>query len=211
MLGLDRQTIRNDGGSDISRRAFDFGRKGALKINDVFWSMFLNNSDFFKSANNNLLSSAGALSIDSLSNLVALFDAQTDKNGAPIGIDASILLVSPQNEIMANHLFNDREIRNTTANKEYFISNPHAGKYRPVKSRYLANSKYTGYSADDYYLLADPRSYATIQLAFLDGKETPYIESSAAEFDTLGIQWRGYFDFGVTLADPKAGVKGDKA
>ena len=95
--------------------------------------------------------------------------------------------------------------------KEYFINNPWAGKFRPVKSRYLANTKYTGYSADDYYLLADPKALPVIQLAFLDGKDTPYIESSAAEFDTLGIVWRGYFDFGATLADPKGGVKGDKA
>jgi len=211
MFQLDRQTIRNDATNDISRKAFDFGRKGGLKINDVFWSIFLNNADFFKSANNNIVTSAGALSIDALSNLVAKFDEQTDESGAPIGLDASILLVSPQNEIMANHLFNDREIRNTTANKEYFISNPHAGKYRPVKSRYLSNPKYTGYSADDYYLLADPKVLPVMQICFLDGKETPYVESSAAEFDTLGISWRAFFDFGATKAEPKAGVKGDKA
>ena len=210
-FALDRQTIRNDAGNDIASKAFQFGRKGALKINDIFWSIFLNNSNFFKNDNNNIVTSAGELSITALSNLVAKFDAQTDKNGAPIGIDASILLVPPALETIAYHLFNDREIRNNTANKEYFINNPWAGKFRPVKSRYLANTKYTGYSADDYYLLADPKALPVIQLAFLDGKDTPYIESSAAEFDTLGIVWRGYFDFGATLADPKGGVKGDKA
>lgn len=211
MFALDRQTIRNDATNDIATKAFEFGRKGGLKINDIFWAVFLNNSSFFSAGNNNLLTSAGALSIDSLTNLVAKFDALTDGNGAPIGIDASKLLVSPSNAVMAEHLYADSEIRNTTSNKEYFTKNPWVGKFKPVKSRYLSNSKYTGYSADDYYLLADPVAVPAIQIGFLDGKETPYIESSAAEFDTLGIQWRGYFDFGVTLADPNGGVKADKA
>lgn len=210
-FALDRQTIRNDATNDISGKAFQFGRKGALKINDIFWRIFLDNSNFFKTANNNIVASAGELSISSLSNLIAKFDAQVDKNGAPIGLDASILLVPPALETIAYHLYNDREIRNTTANKEYFTTNPHAGKFRPVKSRYLANTKYTGASDDDYYLLASPAALPVIQLAFLDGKDTPYVESSAAEFDTLGIVWRGYFDFGATLANPQGGVKGDKA
>lgn len=208
---IDRQTIRNDDTNSISRNAFEFGRKGGLKLNDVFWTIFLNNADFFKAANNNLLTNAGALSIDSLSNLVALFDAQTDANGAPIGIDADRLLVAPSNEVMANHLYNDRDIRSNVSNKEYFTSNPHAGKYRPIKSRYLANSKYTGYSADDFYIFCDPNIMAAMQVCFLDGREEPYIEAFDAEFDTLGVRYRSYFDFGVALADPKAGAKADKA
>ena len=211
MFGIDRQTIRNNAGNEIADKAFQLGRKGALKINDVFWRIFLNNGSFFTAGNKNLLSSAGELSISSLTNLVALFNAQTDKNGAPIGAEARILLVPSTLEQIAGQLCNDREIRNNTANKEYFTTNPHAGKYRYVMSRYLNNALYTGNSNDDYYLLADPRALPVIQLAFLDGKETPYIESSLASFDTLGINWRAYFDFGATLADPKGGVKGDKA
>ena len=208
---IDRQTIRNDDTNAISDNAFQFGRKGGLKLNDVFWAMFLNNGNFFKTANKNLLQAAGALSIASLGNLAALYDAQVDENGNPIGIDADRLLVSPENYVLAEQLFRDREIRNTTANKEYTTANPMAGKYRPIKSRYLSNTKYTGYSADDFYLFCDPQIAATMQVCFLDGRETPYVEVFDAEFDTLGVRYRSYFDFGVTLADPKAGAKADKA
>jgi hypothetical protein len=46
-----------------------------------------------------------------------------------------------------------------------------------------------------------------IQIAFLDGQQTPIINQSETAFNTLGMQMRGYFDFGVALQDPRAIVK----
>lgn len=33
------------------------------------------------------------------------------------------------------------------------------------------------------------------------------IESGDADFNQLGMQWRGYFDFGVAMQDSRAAVK----
>jgi hypothetical protein len=41
-------------------------------------------------------------------------------------------------------------------------------------------------------------------MAFLNGNRIPVIESEDAEFDTLGMQWRAYHDFGVGFEDPVA-------
>ena len=46
-----------------------------------------------------------------------------------------------------------------------------------------------------------------IEVAFLNGQESPTIETAEADFNVLGIQMRGYHDFGVALQEPKAGVK----
>ena len=46
-----------------------------------------------------------------------------------------------------------------------------------------------------------------IEVALLNGQESPTIETAEADFNTLGIQMRGYHDFGCALQDPKAGVR----
>ena len=43
--------------------------------------------------------------------------------------------------------------------------------------------------------------------AFLNGNESPTIETADADFSVLGIQMRGFHDFGVSLQDPRGGVK----
>ena len=71
-------------------------------------------------------------------------------------------------------------------------------------SRYLGNTKYTGNSQKAWYLLSDPNDLPVIEVAFLNGQESPTIESAEADFKYLGIQMRGYHDFGVALQDPSA-------
>ena len=46
-----------------------------------------------------------------------------------------------------------------------------------------------------------------IEVAFLNGQQQPTIESARADFDTLGIDLRGFFDFGVDWIDYRGGVK----
>ena len=44
-------------------------------------------------------------------------------------------------------------------------------------------------------------------MAFLNGQRQPTVESADADFDTLGIQVRGYFDFGVSKGDKRAAYR----
>ena len=105
---------------------------------------------------------------------------------------------------MATVLQKSLEIRDTTASTKYPIANPHAGKFRTEVSRYLANTRYTGASAKAWYLLASPADLPVIEVAFLNGQESPTIETAEADFNVLGIQMRGYHNFGVALQDPCA-------
>lgn len=86
-------------------------------------------------------------------------------------------------------------------------TNPHKGKYKPVVSPYLSDSRFTGYSTTAYYLIADPNDVPVIEVVFLDGVQTPTVETADANFSQLGIEMRGYFDFGVRLQEYRGGVR----
>ena len=204
MFSIDEMDIINDDLNAINQRAFQFGRKASLKLNKVFWTLFQADTDFFKTANNNVITGAGALSADSLAKLVKAFRKQTDVNGDILGYEPRILLVPAALEVEAQKLYSDAEIRDTTASKQYLTGNPWRGKFSPVASAYLT-------SDDDYYLLADPTIAATMQVAFLNGQQAPVVESNPTNFDTFGISYRGKFSFGVAFMDTKAGIKGVKA
>ncbi|MCC7409949.1 MAG: hypothetical protein IT442_17920, partial [Phycisphaeraceae bacterium] len=53
----------------------------------------------------------------------------------------------------------------------------------------------------------DPSNLPAFQVAFLQGRRQPTIETADAVFNTLGIQMRCYFDFGVAQLDYRGAVK----
>jgi hypothetical protein len=76
-------------------------------------------------------------------------------------------------EMHPTRLFKSLEIRDTTASTQYPVANPHAGKFRVEVSRYLSNTQYTGFSDKAWYLLAAPTDLPVIEVAFLNGQESP--------------------------------------
>jgi len=208
MLAIDRRDIINDDLGAITTVPRKLGRGSGLKINDIFWTIFLDSASFFTAGNKNYLTGTDTvLSIDGLSKAEKAFMDQVDSDGKPIGIMPQIMLVPTALSAMATQLFKSVEIRDTTASTKYPVANPHQGKFRAEVSRYLSNSSYTGNSEKAWYLLADPTDLPVIEVAFLNGQESPTIETAEADFNVLGVQMRGYHDFGVALQDPKGGVK----
>ncbi len=208
VLSIDRRDIINDDLGAITTVPRKLGRGSGLKINDVFWTTFLDNASFFSSANNNYLEGADtALSIDGLTKAEVAFMDQVDSDGKPIGIMPSILLVPTALSATGSQLYKSMELRDTTSNTRYPVANPHQGKFRVEVSRYLSNAHYPGSSSKAWYLLATPDDLPVIEVAFLNGRESPTIETAEADFSVLGIQMRGYHDFGVAKQDPRGGVK----
>jgi hypothetical protein len=208
VLSIDRRDIINDDLDAITTVPRKLGRGSGLKINDVFWSIFLNNATFFSAANKNFISGATtALSIDGLTEGEVTFMNQVDGDGKPIGVMPAILLVPTGLSAIGSQLFKSMELRDTTSNVKYPVSNPHQGKFRVEVSRYMSNAQYTGNSSKAWYLLAEPTDLPVIEVAFLNGQESPTIETAEADFHVLGVQMRGYHDFGCALQDPRGGVK----
>lgn len=209
MLGVDRRDLINDDTGALTGAARRVGRGGALKINDIFWTVFLNNSSFFTAGNANVITGGtSALSSGALKLADAKFRVQTDADGLPIASSPRLLVVPPTLWYTARELMNSSlNVGTTTANTLLPASNIFQGSYQVVTSPYMENTSYTGNSTAAWYLLADPADIPVIEGVFLNGRDTPTVETAEADFNQLGVSWRGYLDFGFALYEYRGGVR----
>jgi hypothetical protein len=216
MLGLDRQDIINDDMGAFDDLRTRLGAGAATKFNNIFWAAFMNNSAFFTAARANYIATATAnlgLDGEGLKEGLAAFDnlKPTAVAGEAIRIGGrpEILLVPPELFWIAQQIYQSSNVNTGGAATSASVPNANvfAGLYRPVKSAWLSDSAFTGYGAKIWYLLRNPRILPAMVVSFLNGQQTPTVESSDADFNTLGIQFRGYHDFGCDKAEYLCGVK----
>jgi hypothetical protein len=205
MIGISREDWINDDTGALAGMSREMGIGAGDAINNVFWTVFLNNSAFFAAGNNNV--STGVPSLTSLAAADSVFRLQTKPNGRPLGLEPAILLVPTALRITAMGLMTDTMVGTTTANTLMPAQNILAGAYRVVSSPYMSNSAFTGYSAVAWYLLANPSQLSTIEGVFLNGQETPTVEQADFDWNTLGTSMRGYIDFGFAQQEFRAGVR----
>ena len=205
MIALTRQMIINDDLGAFLQIPRIIGRMSALKREEAVFELLLTNpNDFFGTGHQNFLSGADtALSIAALTVAEQKFLDQVDADGKPILLSPAILLVPTSLKVAAQQLMTETRVNETTAQgKPSPAGNPHVGKWRPLASPYLNAQGLTGSSAKAWYLFANPADVAAMEIAYLRGRRTPTIESGETSFNTLGMQWRGYFDFGVAMQEP---------
>ena len=210
MFSLSRQMIINDDLGAFAEIPQQIGYGAGEAIALALWTLLLSNpSSFFASGNGNYAEGAAtALSLASLSAAELLFLNQTKPNGRPLGVAAQKLVVPNALKPEAERLMKSLTVNELTAEDTPSpVANTHAGKWDVVPSSYLANSTITGYSALAWYLFADPNRLAALEVAFLNGLDRPTVEKADADFDTLGVQFRGYIDFGVKEQEHRAAVK----
>jgi hypothetical protein len=200
MSSITRTDLINDDLSALTALPAKIGRGGALTLNDTFWAAFQDDSTFFTTARGNKKTSAGALSLSNLKAIATLFRKMKDPDGNPVAVDPRILLVPADIELAAAEIMGSSLlVGGSSAAPD---RNVLAGRYQVVSTSYLT-------SAEDYYLLASPADMPVMEVAFLNGVQSPIVETAEADFNTLGVQMRGYFDFGVAKAEYLAGVKAD--
>ena len=200
MTSVTRADLINDDLGALTAVPQRIGRGGAVKLNDVFWTAFQDDSSFFTTARGNKKTTAGALSLSNLKAIATLFRKLKDADGNPVAVDPRILLVPADIELAAAEIMGSSLlVGGSSAGPD---RNVLAGRYQVVSTSYLS-------SAEDYYLLASPADLPVMEVAFLNGVQSPVVETAEADFNTLGVQMRGYFDFGVSKAEYLAGVKAD--
>lgn len=209
MLTITRKMLIDDDLSALAQLPGRLGRGAALAFNSAFWTEFLaDGSTFYTSGRGNYLSGANsALSVDSLTAAEVAFMSQTDPDGNPMAIAPATLLVPPSLYVPATLLMRSTEIRDTTASTKYPTLNPHSGKFGVVQTTYLNTATVAGGSSTHWFLLANPSDVGVIEVAFLNGNETPIVEQAQADFSTLGIQMRGYWDFGAKKQEYRSAIK----
>ncbi len=212
MFNLDRRTIIND---DLG--AFDDLRKqlgdGAYQsLNETFWTVFMANSSLFSAGNKNYITGADSVLDDTGAGLqkgITAFRKMETADGKRLDGNPTILLIPPELEAPALRLYQSTNVNTGGASTKDTVGNAniYASKYRPVVSNWLSNTAITGNSTTAWYLLRDPSDEPAIVVSFLDGVDTPTIEATDSDFNKLGIQFRGYLDYGVDQWEPLAGIK----
>jgi hypothetical protein len=203
MSSATRTDLVNDDLSAFTAIPQRIGRGGALKLNDVFWADYVDDGSFFTAGRGNLSSGSLALSLANLKALATKFRKLKDADNNPVAVEPRILLVPPDLELTAAEIMGSTLIQSGATSGQP-DRNVLAGRYQVVSSVYLTNTT-------DYYLLASPADLPVMEVAFLNGVQSPIVETADATFNVLGIEMRGYFDFGVAKAEYLAGVKCDSS
>jgi hypothetical protein len=198
MLGVTRKDIINDdlgALTDLPRR---LGFAAARTFNVDFWATFeAAVAANFETGGTKKNQQLGVLSLATLKTAEKLFLELTDADGNPLGTEATTLLVSPANSAVAREIFASTNLVGGTAKD--VATNIYAGMFTPAVSRYI--------SANPWYLVASPMAMPLMEAAFLNGREEPFVETADADFNTLGVQMRCYYDYGTAFAEWRAGIR----
>ncbi len=231
MMTIPLTYIVNDDLGILGQVPMMMGRGWGLKLNELVWAEFMDTANvddggstaFWaathtitgQSGNSNLSSGGGsALGSAGLQAAKLLFDRQIDPAGKPLGLDAELLVYPPELDVTAMELMNAQYIlmaglASTSSASKQPNTNIWARRFKPVMSRYLSNSTFTGYSTTAYYLLANPSIMPVVELAAWNGNLVPTVQTAGQDwqFNMLGISMRGFGGVGANIQNFRGGVK----
>ena len=214
---LTRKMIINDDLGAFLKVPTAMGNRAARLVDQLFFKRLMANPTmtdgkalFCAPHKNQLTGANSALSADSLKKAIQLFLNQTDRDGQPINVEPSILLVPTALKFLAQEL---------TQGRALIMSGGAENTVRPainvladeglsvVSSPYLSNTKYDGASDASWYLFGKPGTVDTFEIGYLKGKRTPTVERGDLDFNVLGIWFRVFFDVGIREQDHRGMVR----
>ncbi|MGI5839292.1 MAG: prohead protease/major capsid protein fusion protein [bacterium] len=201
-FGMTRQALINDDIGMLTRVPEAYVRAAGRGINRLVYQMLGTNPVIFDGAqlftvgapHNNSAAQAAAIGINSVGAGRAAMRSQTNLRGNEILNIGPMFLITPAAlQTVAEQFVATNYVPNTMGN-----INPFAGKLIPISDAEL--DALTGPAPFPWFLAADPADIDTIEVTYLNGDDMPKLESQVG-FDFLGIKWRIYIDYGVTVLD----------
>lgn len=203
IINLSREMIINDDLGAFTDQAAAMGRAAARTVEADVYALLSENSGLgpvmgdgqtLLHADHGNVATAAAPSSAAFDALRVLMASQKDVTGndfldlrpavwlGPLGLDSQARMINQaQYEV--------------TASKNAQTPNIALGLFRDiVGSPRLAGTR--------YYALADANEAAALEVAFLDGVDTPFLEQEDA-FDTDGARFKVRLDYGVAAHDPR--------
>ncbi|MBQ9565351.1 MAG: Mu-like prophage major head subunit gpT family protein, partial [Synergistaceae bacterium] len=196
-FALTRQAIINDDLGAFTRIPQMFGRSAARTINRTVYRLLKSNpkiaedgKEVFHMAHNNL-GDAATLSIEALDKARIAMRRQTglrkDKEKVPLNITPTTLLIPPELETTARQLlYSDTDIRYANA----AVKNPFLNAFNIIVESELEDY--------EWYLLASSTVIDTMEVAFLNGQQSPTLEQQQG-WNVDGIEYKIRLDFGAWL------------
>ena len=209
-LQLDRQTIINDDASTFSDVIPSMARAAARSLNSLVSTTLLANAGtFFGSGNANYFEGAATnLQASSLSTAIKMLRQMKDAEGNLLDLAPSVLLVPPELEQIALALLNSSEVQRVATGDQQPTGNTFKDIATLAVEPRLSDAAFSGSSAVAWYLFSNAMN-ASVVVGFLDGMESPTIESFGLDHDVnvLAFSFRVYWDFGCALADFRAAIR----
>ena len=215
-FALTRQSIINDALGAFTRIPQLFGSAASRTINSTVYKTLISNPTIaedkkaiFSAEHGNLAETASALGIASLSDARVAMRRQKglrkDKDAINLNITPQYLIIPPELETLARQiLYSDTDISGTNP----AVINPMKNAFTPIVEAELEPWA--------WYLVASPSMIDTVEVAFLNGQQSPVIEQQPG-WNIDGMEYKVRIDFGVWLyeyrgmyknagAAPSAGV-----
>lgn len=197
---LSRQAIINDDLRALSKIPQSYAYAAKYGINRLVYKTL---SGLNLEATNK--GTAGTLSVTSLGEARKLLRTQkgVDKE-TTLNLRPYALIVPAELETLAQQLLkstSDPEGKNSG------VANPFNEK-NTNNLRLIVDGELDSYSNKAWYVVADPMLAPVIEVTYLNGKDTPTIDSRVS-FTNLGMDFRIYMDYGVNVIDKRGIIKNE--
>ena len=206
IIGISRQAIINDDMSAFDTLATMFGRAAALSIEvDVYALLALNaglgplmtdGNTLFHASHNNLTTGAaiGSAAIDA--DRVAMASQKDPSGNEVLHLRPSILVLPVGLGGVARQINNGQYDFDVT--NKFQIPNRVGGLFQTiVDTPRIAGTR--------RYLFADPGMAPTIEVAFVDGQQQPFMDVQQG-WRVDGVEWKVREDYGVAGIDFRGGI-----
>lgn len=198
---LTRQTVINDDMDMLMGVPMKMGKAAKRTIGDLFWAVLTKNGKMndgkalFHADHGNL--SSGAPSVEAFSIAAELMESQMIGE-SPLNIMPAFALVPPNLKRAVLQIIQSTSVKGTDAN---------SGIANPIRDfvEVLSEPRLKAKSDKEWYLSA-AQGEDTIEVAYLDGIDTPYIEQQQG-FTVDGVATKVRIDAGVSPLDHRGLVK----
>lgn len=205
MFSITRQAIINDDVSAFTKIPARMGRAALRTVENLAYAALLDNPTFddgtalFHANHGNLLACGTAISTDSVDAMRVAMATQSDADGVAtgkLGVELAYLLVPKSKEGRAN-VVRTSEFHYGASAVDNTIPNAVRGTFDVIADARLDTSSSTA-----WYGLADPNRYDGVEVSYLDGVETPFMESKDG-WDVDGVEFKVRIDASAKCLDPK--------
>ena len=197
LFSLTRQAIINDDLGLFSKIATKYGSAAKRLVNKMVYAQLTgnvimqDNVALFDTKHGNVAGTGEALSVKAIAKAITAMRRQKGITGeATLNITPKYLVVPPELEMTAY------QIVNSTA----AVDGVNSGVANPYKGRFIVVADAELTDPDAWYLVADATQHDTIEVTYLNGVETPRLETRQG-FDVDGIEYKVAFDCGVSALD----------
>jgi hypothetical protein len=198
LINISRQTIINDDLSAFVGLSAMLGRAARRTIEADVYALLASNPvmfdgiALFHASHGNLAASGSVVSVASIEAARIAMAMQRDISGNDFLDLRPALWLGGMAAGGQARLTNDAQYDPDTNNKLQ-MPNRVRGLYRDV----IDTPRITG---TDWYTFADPNDAPAIEVAFLNGEQSPFLDREDG-FEVDGIQWKVRLDYGVAAID----------